>query len=323
MKVLTQNITVGAYTFEASNNIEIQLSTRNLVNTCKITIPTSSVIQNENGDKLFQDSQKAFKRGDKVSVNIGYNGENFNEFEGYVKQINTGTPTVLECEDSAYLLRNNYITESYLSVSLKTLLLKVVEGVGIPLSPNIPDLTITKVSLSDTSGLDVLRELKKTYGLVSFINKDNQLYCGLAYTETGQTINLQTNLNVISTDSLSFNDRSEENVQVKVTIFNENGTQETKTFGKSGGATRTLFLYDIESGFDVESWANSEIEKYKAQTLEGSIETFIQPRIQPTDIININDVDYPERNGNYYIEEVVINFGMNGGRRTITIGQKV
>lgn len=323
MKVLSCEISIGAFKFIKCTSVEINLSNRDLINTAIITLPASAVLKNENNNDTYKDTAKIFNRGDAVSISLGYDGNNKTEFEGFVSKVDPARPTVIECEDNAFLLRSVNLNKSYQTTTLKTLLSDVVAGTGLKLSEGIPTLNVTKVVLEDTSGLEVLAELKKVYGLISYFNRNGELYCGLTYTETFGNVRLKTDVNVIDNKDLTTIDQNDKKVLIKAKVFLPNGTNKTIEVGEKGGETRTIFLYNVASDSEVKELAENELKKQQSVKLDGTIETFIQPEILNGDSVQYEDIDYPERNGKYYIDAVNVTFGDGGARRKLEFGVKL
>ncbi len=119
-------------TFDFVHSIEIDSSYENLTDTCKIVIPRKLVFE---GLDLFTGDNPIFKRGDKIEVSLGYVRNITKVFSGYIKTVGSNVPTVLECEDGMYQLKQwtvNYPSKkaldnviSKLKVHPKTIPLKV------------------------------------------------------------------------------------------------------------------------------------------------------------------------------------------------------
>ena len=99
---ITSKGTNRKVSFNFVHSIEIESSYENLTDTCKITLPRKLTFE---GKKLFEGNDPIFKRGDNIEVQIGYVPNITTVFVGYIKNVGTNVPTVLECEDEMYLLK--------------------------------------------------------------------------------------------------------------------------------------------------------------------------------------------------------------------------
>lgn len=58
---------------------------------------------------------------------------------------------------------------------------------------------------------------------------------------------------------------------------------------------------------------------YNMNGVEGSITIFGDLKIRTTDIVELQDIRFPMKNGKYLVEEVITKFGVNGFRQTIKL----
>ena len=71
------------------------------------------------------------KIGDKVTIQLGYNGNLQTEFKGYLKTIKTDDKNItLECEDALWLWRVDMKDEQLQNITLKTLLQHILSQVN-------------------------------------------------------------------------------------------------------------------------------------------------------------------------------------------------
>jgi hypothetical protein len=81
--------------FKKINSCEIERDIDNITCKCKLTLPK----------KIKWADEKAIpvKRGDQISVELGYDDNLEKVFSGYITKITTKTPVVIECEDEIYI----------------------------------------------------------------------------------------------------------------------------------------------------------------------------------------------------------------------------
>ena len=83
---------------------------------------------------------------------------------------------------------------------------------------------------------------------------------------------------------------------------------------------RTLPLLNNVPESQLPAIAKAELEKYKRAGFDGTFTTWGVPRAAHGDIADIEDSEYPEHNGSYYMKKVEISASADGGfRRTITL----
>ena len=85
------------WTFEKVSSVEITLDSESLTDTCVIKLPKKIKWQNE--------AEIPLKRGDAVSVWLGYNGELELAFTGYIRTVGFKNPVVITCEDEMFRLK--------------------------------------------------------------------------------------------------------------------------------------------------------------------------------------------------------------------------
>ena len=69
--------------------------------------------------------------------------------------------------------------------------------------------------------------------------------------------------------------------------------------------------------------ATAELTRNKYDGFEGSVKSFLIPFATRGMTAKIIDKEHPNRERNYYIKKVVVNYGLDGARRTVTIGNKL
>lgn len=75
---------------------QIERSTDDLTDTCKLTLPKRMLWDAKEGAPL--------SRGDKVRLSLGYDDDLQLAFVGYIREVGFKTPVELVCEDEMYQL---------------------------------------------------------------------------------------------------------------------------------------------------------------------------------------------------------------------------
>jgi hypothetical protein len=322
MLIPASDITIGDYDFKTVNAVEIKRSIHDIGATAKITIPATARLVKEGEPKTTVETAKQFKAGDQVSISLGYGTDLQKEFQGYVRRVNFTIPVTVECEDNIYLLKRKNIKKSWKSTTLKEVLQFITNGTGITLSGLIPDVAMTNFEVKANAAA-ALGVIKTNYGLATYFDINGVLYCGLAYAPDLGKVKYKLRYNTIEDNDLKY--RSAEDVKLKAKAINiqKDNTKVEVEVGDDDGEIRTLFFYDIKDKAQLKKLAEEELQKYKFNGYEGKITTFLQPYALPGMTASIEDVDYQEKSGDYYIEGTTVSYTTSGARRIIDIGIKL
>lgn len=315
---LISNITIGGKSFSYVNDVTVSSSWKTFTDTARIVIPNKFL---KDGETIVGGTNNVFKRGDAVTVGLGYFNDDFGlsgiktVFTGYVSKIVAGSPFEIHCEDAMFLLKQKTFTKSWKSVSLKELIADLVTDIPF----EVVDAELGAFRITRVNVVQVLDELKKVYGLTSFV-RDGKLFVGVPYTGAGAEHDFDFNKNIIQSD-LEY--LREDDVKIKVTAVSmqpDNKKIQIET-GDSQGDNRTLTFYNLTES-ELKKAADREIDKLKYEGFRGSFTTFGSPKVIHGDTVKLNDNKFPERSGSYFIEGIETNFGMNGFRQKINLGAK-
>lgn len=330
MYELQSNITIGKYRMKV-HEVSIRKSLNSYMDKAVIKVPTSARLNNSNGVNTSElDTAKQFAEGDKVIIELGYNGKLSREFIGFVSRVNFTTPVEIECEGYAWQLRHKTIDAYYVETTLKKLLEEITKGTDIIIDNSVDDMPIKNLPLPRQPLLGVFDYLKNHCGTTIYF-KDNVLFAGLKYTEknselkvnvSGNKVKHVLGKNVIKDGDLKLRKPSEVNVQINYTGEKEDGTKAKGSAGSKGGKVinHVTIVQDEEW---LNKMAQNKLREIEFEGYEGSIQTFLIPFTQPGDTSELQDNKYAERSGNYLIESVEVAYGVNGGRRKNELGIKV
>ncbi len=317
MFTLISSLTIGNYTFAKAASVEIERGIHQVGATARIVMPTKAVHK----DEVVQ-LAKVLKQGDPVSITLGYEDVySGTEFKGFVRRIREGRPTVLECEDNIYLLRQKNFKESWKSTTLETVVKHLLNGSGIELKGKIPDVGLTPFYLKNINGAEALQKLRDEYGLTAYFDTDGKLYVGLAYTAPDRTVRYDLLRNVIH-GRLKFRSADDVKLKVKAVHIKGDNTKTEVEVGDPDGAQRTFFFYDLKDKEALKNAANEKLEKYRYDGYEGSITTFLIPYAAPNMTADVTDTEFG-RSGRYLVEKVKTTFGRSGARREVHLGIKL
>lgn len=320
MFALCCKITIGSVTFTSVNDVHIKRSIYTLAATAIVKVPVTALLKQSGDAPTHIETAQAISVGDKVEIQLGYDGSLCTEFTGYVKRLNYKVPLEIECEDEYYQLRSINCLFSSNQTTLKDCLNTLLTGVDFG---EVVDLTLKNFVVNNKPASWVLGYLKKEYGLVAFFDVNGLLYVGRAHDVVGESVKYQLRYNVISDDNLKYQLAEDVKLKVKAICYYKDGTKIEGELGEDGGEQRTLYYYDVEDAEQLKVLANAELERYSFDGYRGKITTFLQPYAQPAMVASLEDTVYQERSGDFFIESVEVSFGSGGGRRTVEIGIKI
>jgi hypothetical protein len=315
IKVTHQGTT---YTFNGVNDLEIKRSVHTLGASAVIKVPVTAVIR-QNEVKTYVETAKAIAPGDKVSIRLGYNGQLYREFSGYIKQLNLKTPLEIVCEDQFYVTRSQSITLD----GKITVLEDIIKKMGLPIGYCVP-LTIKNFVADNKPQSWVLGKLKTEYGLWIFFDMDGRIYLTEPYIVKGDRVRYRFRYNVINEDDLKYQRAEDIKLKIKAVCIYRDGEKVEATIGPEDGVEKTLYFYDVQDEKQLAVLAKAELERYRYDGYRGKITAFLQPYAAPSMIAVLEDPVYSERGGSYYIESTEVQFGVSkGGRRIVSIGMIV
>lgn len=312
---LSSDIRIGGYFIKGVHEIEVQSSWDELTDTCTLTFPRRV---DWRGKSLASGSDPLLKRNDAAIVQLGYDDENVEVFQGYISKLTTDIPVVIECQDTAYLLKQTTITKSYKDVELSELLEAILPS-QVPFSA--PTVRLGQFRISNATPAKVLEYLRENYTLKSWF-RGGRLYCGFAYVpELQRTHIIRFERNVVE-HSLEYLRQEDVKIKLKAISMKPDNTKIEYETGDEDGEQRTVYFYDVNEA-DLKKLANDEIERLRYEGYRGSLTTFLQPQINHGDVVDLRSAAYPERDGRYLVKSVTTNFGMNGGRQTLELDSKI
>ncbi|WP_395059988.1 hypothetical protein [Flavobacterium sp.] len=318
LRLTSEIIIQGSQTwkFDALNNCTIVEDMATLTDTCELLLPKRVDWQ---GAKHFE---LPIKRGDKITVKLGYNGVLKTRFVGYIRTVDAKKPIKIMCEDGMFLLKTvETKKKGYKKVTLKELITDLLAGTGIDFLLVDGDIPLGSYRMLKDTVAEELSEMKSKYGLRAYfrtINGQSKLYVGLGYPfDNRKKESFIYGQNLISED---FVYRIAEDVKIKVkaiSIDDKNKRTEIETGDKDG---ELYTVYHDNIGIDeLRKFAESELKRFKTTGFKGSFETFGEPFVNKCDIAHIEASD--GNKGDFLIKKIEVNFGMNGYRQKIEIGQ--
>lgn len=312
-------IRIGNQEYRQVHGVRVERSWQTLGDTAVIEIGDA-------GHKLRNQVSrgKGIKAGDAVSIELGYGSDkNLHlEFTGFVVRVDASIPIRVECEDNTYLLRQMMVGREFPGGNLLKLLdfLAMDTPYKFNVKSDVPDLKFGRHFL-DYTVADAINRFRKNYGLVAYW-RGNTLFMGLRYGEKpGGEVVYRTDTNVINLD-LQWREYNAEKVRAIALGTDDEGKTVTVFVGRKDAKERVRLVFPgVTDKGDLEDMARSELKKINYQGYEGSITCFGTPYCDHGWVVQLVDADFPNRNGRYYAEKVVVTSGVGGYRRVVYLGQ--
>lgn len=302
-------------------SVHIESGWKRLTDTAVITLPRKAIYLEEGKTtSTLKLVKQLFKKGDPVLIELGYNGNYQKEFEGYITHVSADIPIKIKLEDEMYQLKKLPVNISFKQTSLNGLLKKIIPGYQV----DALEVELGALRFAKTTVAKVLEYLKDEYSLYSYMD-GKKLVCGKIYADNSdqEIIDLHLEKNVVNND-LNYKDKEDVLIRITAVSTLANGTKVEVTVGDESGEERQLTYYGIELKAELEKIAKEDLKKYKVDGFTGSIKTFGQPTINHGMKVNLTSDLYPDRNGVYHVEDVIIDFNDTPEyRRKIQLGEKV
>lgn len=327
------------------HQLEIKSTWQKFTDTCTITMPRKIRVLQAGAVKDLPD---LISVGDQVSISYGYDGELRPEFSGYVSAIKPGAPFQIECEDQMWLLKRKPMSKAFRAVTLRQLLQYVLEEneLGSIKIHELGELSLGKYTITKATGAQVFDALKSQFGIRCFF-RQGVLVAGDPYQATGNPVEHKYCFsgqkgNIISSDlaytladdvAIRFHGISYLKGGKKIEVDEGGSTKTGKLKGETGqtvnafskgvpaGELRTISAIGLNEA-QLRAFVQSEAKRLRFDGYKGGLTSFGLPAAEHGDIAVLSDPDYPEREGSYFIDEVVKTFGVGGSRRVIKLGPK-
>jgi len=298
--------------------VSIESSWKELTDRAEITLPRN--VKDFDKRKV----KDVFRRGDPVTIELGYNEKFFEEFRGYIVQVSAGIPIIIRCEDEMWKLKQIPVNYSNPNVTLKKLLEDIVKGA---VKVDADEVKLGSVRLKETTVAAVLDKLKQDWNFSSYMQPATNpavLVCGKIYSDnTGMpSVNFHLERN-IAENNLSYRSKEEVILKINATSILVNGKRLKFDFGEKGGDVMNLKYHNITTKAELEKKVKADYDKAWRDKMEGSITAFGTPRVHHGWKVDLTSDIYEDRNGTFYVDGVTRKFSRDGYRQKINIGGKV
>ncbi len=314
MYKLNWNITIGGYKLLLLDSCEVHCSVDLLADTAIIKLPASNLNR-----KL--DVEAKIKLGDKVVLSFGYDDHLYSEFTGFVQRISTDDGSItLSCEDGIYLTRKAVGDKAFKSVSVEDIISYIASTVGLKVSCSY-SFKYDKFVISRATGYDVLKKIQEETKADIYVIGET-IHVHPAYIQKGGEVRYDFARN-IEKSSLTYKRADERKYEIEVEGINKDGSKVSVIVGTPGGDKRSIKIYGVSDKSALRTRGEEELKKLSYDGYEGSITTWLVPICRPTYTAVINDPDYPEKNGSYYVNAVTTSISSSGGVRKVQLSKRL
>ena len=303
--------------FTYANNVEVNTSIRNLTDTAKVVLPRK---MNMKGKKL----NEFIERGDAITVKLGYKDIDMQTvFNGYITSISSETPIVIEAENEMWKLKQAKVeAQRYEKFKLKDFLNEYAPEVELVMPENIEFGEV--IIPEETTAAKVLDYLKQNYPFHAFFEDKKMVAIMLtSQLQNRKEVKFKKGLNIVS-DTLKYTLAEDVNIQIVAkSILPDNTKLESKK-GDSKGEVRTFYAPQYKTQAELDDYAQNMLITYKVDKMSGDFTAFGIPFVRKGDRVVLYDDENKERDNKKFIADAVkYNFGLNGYRQIITLGDEI
>ncbi len=332
------------FVFDYVNSVTIDSSWETFTDTASIFMPNT--LRNKNGNTITAGTKGLFKRGDAVTIKLGYFPKLVTRFEGFIDRIRPTRPMEIMCEDQMWQLKQvNLATELFTNPTIKTVVDKATASqAGLKIvyddeTAKIGDFHIDNKGF--VNAVSIFEVLKKQFGYNIYF-QDGTLFVRVinaikSLVSTTHIFDFQ--FNVVSdsleftrdddtTLAIRFESKQPDNSVLTFFGFKENGENVIKSLAdvatkvKTFGVTHKWNVPDRNEA-EIKKIINDNLDKYVWEGLKGAFTGFLDPPVNHDDKVQLIDKGNPDHEGTYIIKSIQTTFGVNGGRQTITPRNKV
>lgn len=316
MYTLDFEVKIGEFYLGMVDSITIHKSVELLADTCEIVLPAARL------NKALE-IEEQIKRGDEVSVSIGYKEVGIKEeFKGYLQRISTdGGSIKLFCEDDLFQFRKDLPNEELKKISLSDLLSKVVKGIGKNYKVDCSYTWVyDKFVIRDATGYDVLKKVQEECGADIYL-KDGVLHIHPPGEVVGKERFYDFAVNIEEAE-LSFKRAEDKKVKVVVKAIMPDGKVKEIEVGSTGGEKVEVKCHASDTA-SMKARGEAEVKRRTFDGYDGSITTWLIPECNPGDTASIHDGDYTYKDGTYFVRSVTTDFSEGGGKRKVELGYRL
>lgn len=290
--------------------VYIERTFKQMTQFAEVTMPRAGFLFNDKNVK------EVFKPGMEVIVELGYDGNNVEEFRGYITRVSADVPVRLRLEDEMWKVKRipvNYVGKN---VMLHDLLKTLASDYEV----DALEVKLGNVRFSKTNLGAVLDKLQSEWKLNSyFVGK--KLVCGKYYSVKTDSLVSKFDLerNTVG-NALNYKNKEDVILKIDATSILVNGDKIEFSLGDEGGDNMSLTYYNITAKAELEKKVKADYERAKLGGFDGSFTAFGVPTVDFGEKVQLTSSLYPDRDGIYYVEGVNKTFSSSGYRQEIKLG---
>lgn len=328
---MTYHIEVGGMVLPLLTSVKIRKDVKSLSDTATIICPAVSHFR----PLAFV---RNVKKGQRVSIALGYDDDNRQEFDGFVKSVALDdNQLTIECEDPLYVFRRVDIPNGEKTdVTLKQLLDYVLgevnayirsEGLGEPLKLNcLYDYGYSKITFAHATAYSVMEQIQKE-GKPNIFISGGVLNIVPQYTHTNGIAHYSMQRNICRDGlKLKWRDETDRDLYVEVKAVDTDGKTEISAYAGKKGRDSNKMEVKFTRTKDKASLQTIADNLYKSQVYtgyEGSFCGWLVPFCDAGYVVELTDAANELRSGRYYVETVEVSFSSAGGVRSVSLGASV
>jgi hypothetical protein len=308
---LTCKINIGDYVLDAVHEVEVNSSWSDLTDTCTIKLPRNYKWHDR---ELATGDNPVFRRKMPVRVEVGYDGQAFEVFRGYIRDVKATIPIEIVCEDEMYLLKTRVFTGSYRSVSLTKLVGDLVEGL-MPYEV-IANQEIGQYRISKSTPAKVFEDLREKRFVKAWC-RTGTLYVGWVMVPKLQRKHVFAFGENIIENNLEWRVEEDVEIRLKGVIMYPDDKKKELFEGPVSGEERTFHAYNVTEAA-MRKLMQAEIKRLSFTGYRGTMTVFGVPNVRHGDIVVINDAKY-DRSRESFVKSVKSTFGVSGYKQEIEL----
>lgn len=303
------------------HSVDVVTSMDTLTDTAKIVLPRKLKFDGKNLNDMM-------KKGDSITVKLGYNGVFETVFEGYLKSVSTGAPITLECENEAWMLKQTKLkAKHYPKFSVKAFAGEYLKGY----KTEITDTELGEVRISGDTTLAKVFDYLKSHHPLRFFFRDGVFYgllnsSKMLANDAIKTIKFKEGVNLIS-EHLTYILAEDVNVQIVTKVILKNNKKMEWKEPKDKEASmevRTYLCPSAKTLKDLETEAKARLAEFKTDKMDGNFLAFGEPFVRKGDMVHLYSDKSKEINDKkFLVQAVTYTFGMQGYRQKITLGTQI
>lgn len=350
-EVFVEDRSIGSFA-----SIDAKFDRDNIANTCEIELPMYA-IGNVPGIPIRERVRAALENaeiipGARIRVECWYYNileldQSFKRvvvFDGYIRQVISGFPAKLLCEDHAFVLRFGTTNRDWRS---RTSLRSMIEYMcpisneafyeyrrqqGLSSPGAFPHLSFDQTNSADIhfalqifkliSPYDALTRLASLFTLYGYVDTGGQVYFGIGVRDKAKaTVELNTQLNVTGRDIVPQNGLFT-NYKVVASALMADGSRYTYEYGEQQGVPERIFVPSNIQGV-VQQTAKNVMARLRGNRNKGTITTKLYPVVNMYDFVHYTDTLAPELSGNYNVIGKRFTGGSGGFNQILTVTDEI